>query len=197
MSRRQFLPSTCEWSSSITARSRTVDSERGVRHRGLVVRHRTLCCAQNIVGTKGTKRGPAAQCGKTWWTRNSPKPGWSPQSAVRPPGHQNTTGARSQRHRELAKGGVEVKGAGPAAAHNTLRQRRLAGCSGILKGEEAAEEERHTASLPVPISLAAQATPQSAEGVGPLSYFVLLGSRRGEGKGEVLGKVWDSRRVTG
>ena len=133
MSRRQFLPTTCEWSSSITARSRTVDSERGVRHRGLVVRHRTLCGAQNIVSTKGTKRGPAAQCGKTWWTRNSPKPGWSPQSAVRPPGHQNTTGARSQRHREPAKGGVEVKGTGPAAAHNTLRQRRLAGSSGILK----------------------------------------------------------------
>ena len=52
--------------------------------------------------------------------------------------------------------------------------------------------ERHTASLPVPISLAAQATPQSAEGVGPLSYFVLR-----EGKGEVLGKVGDSRRVAG
>ena len=133
MSRRQFLPSTCEWSSSITARSRLVDSEGGVRHRGLlVVRHRTLCCAQNIVGTKGTKRGPAAQCGKTWWTRNSPKPGWSPQSAVRAPGHQNTTGAQSQRHREPAKGGVEVE-TGPAAAHNTLQQRRLAGSSGILR----------------------------------------------------------------
>ena len=44
----------------------------------------------------------------------------------------------------------------------------------------------------MPISLAAQATPQSAEGVGPLSYFVLR-----EGKGEVLGKVGDSRRVAG
>ena len=152
--------------------------------------HVVLCAEYR--GHQGTKRGPAAQCGKTWWTRNSPKPGWSPQSAVRPPGHQNTTGARSQRHREPAKGGVEVKGAGPAAAHNTLRQRRLAGCSGILKGEEAAEEERHTASLPVPISLAAQATPQSAEGVGPLSYLALR-----EGKGEVLGKVGDSRRVAG
>lgn len=132
MSPRLFQTCTCEW--NITAGSRAGASIEGV-HRGPASTLRAEYCPPDKKGGGGT--------------RNSPNPGWSPQSAVRPAGRQNTAGGRISLPPPplRAKGGAAAAG---SSSGTTLHERRLAGTADILSEGGGCGE---LLSLPVPISL--------------------------------------------